>query len=133
MKVNPNFASFASLWTRNTRIRSPTIVLSSHLINAAIALHILFMKSSEKALKKNSNASELELFCHNRFYGPLIVAQNFNKHPYSLANFGLKDLKNIAVMNKNFQNKSKTFSSWKNLGIKDDNVPNCLLSFELFN
>ena len=39
-------------------------------------LHILYMKSSEKTLTRNYNAQELELFCHNRFYGPLVVALN---------------------------------------------------------
>lgn len=39
-------------------------------------LHILYMKSNEKTLTRNYNAQELELFCHNRFYGPLVVATN---------------------------------------------------------
>jgi hypothetical protein len=78
------------------------------------------MKSSEKALTRNYNAQELELFCHNRFYGPLVVAYNLNKHPYYLVSFSLTDLTNIEVINKNFQNKS----------IKDDYVPECLLNFK---
>jgi hypothetical protein len=53
------------------------------------------MKSSEKALSRNYNAQELELFCHNRFYGPLVVAYNANKQPYYLVDFTLKDLDNI--------------------------------------
>jgi hypothetical protein len=60
------------------------------------------MKSSEKALTRNYNAQELELFCHNRFYGPLVVAYNHNKHPYYLVSFSLSDLTNIEVINKNF-------------------------------
>lgn len=66
------------------------------------------MKSSEKALTRNFNAQELELFCHNRFYGPLVVAYNYNKHPYYLINFSLDDLFNIESINKNFQNKSNS-------------------------
>ena len=54
-----------------------------------VDLHILYMKSSEKTLSRNFNAQELELFCHNRFYGPLVVAYNLNKPPYFLMNFGL--------------------------------------------
>ena len=49
---------------------------------AELYLHILYMKSSEKTLMRNYNAEELELFCHNRFYGPLVVAHNLNKSPY---------------------------------------------------
>lgn len=65
-------------------------------------LHILYMKSSEKALSRNYNAQELELFCHNRFYGPLVVAYNSNKQPYYLVDFTLKDLENIEQINRNF-------------------------------
>lgn len=72
-----------------------------------LVLHILYMKSSEKALTRNYNAQELELFCHNRFYGPLVVAYNLNKQPYFLCDFSLNDLKNIEAINRNFQNKSK--------------------------
>lgn len=43
---------------------------------ADLYLHILYMKSEEKTLTRNFNAHELELFCHNRFYGPLVVAFN---------------------------------------------------------
>lgn len=45
-------------------------------INRDQSLHILYMKSTDKNLTRNYNAQELELFCHNRFYGPLIVAFN---------------------------------------------------------
>ena len=86
-------------------------------------LHILYMKSSEKTLTRNYNAQELELFCHNRFYGPLVVAFNQNKQPYQLTPFSLKDLTNIETINRNFQNKS----------IKDDFVPKCLLNFNPLN
>lgn len=61
----------------------------------------------------------MELFCHNRFYGPLIVAYNANKAPYYLVDFTLHDLENIEQINLNFQNKS----------IKDDYVPDCLSDF----
>jgi len=64
------------------------------------------MKSPEKALARNYNAEQLELFCHNRFYGPLVVAYNFNKTPFHLFNFSLADLSNIENINRNFQNKS---------------------------
>jgi hypothetical protein len=64
------------------------------------------MKSSEKALSRNYNAQELELFCHNRFYGPLVVAYNMSKAPYHLTDFCLTDLKIIETTNLNFQNKS---------------------------
>lgn len=89
------------------------------------------MKSSEKALTRNYNAQELELFCHNRFYGPLVVAYNLNKQPYYLCNFTLNDLTNIEIINRNFQNKSKLLNAhvW-DIGIKDDYVPNCLLEFQ---
>ena len=86
-------------------------------------LHILYMKSTEKTLTRNYNAQELELFCHNRFYGPLVVAFNQNKQPYQLTPFSLKDLLNIETINRNFQNKS----------IKDDFVPKCLLNFNSLN
>ena len=82
-----------------------------------IDLHILYMKSSEKALTRNYNAQELELFCHNRFYGPLVVAYNLNKHPYYLISFTLNDLLNIEQINRNFQNKS-TSSFFINLLIR---------------
>ena len=81
------------------------------------------MKSTEKNLTRNYNAQELELFCHNRFYGPLIVAFNQNKAPYSLISFTLADLRKIEAINRNFQNKS----------IKDDFVPTCLLRCEHLN
>ncbi len=107
-----------------TRRCSRTLVFTGNLLNQIktylrviyvilfypiklIVLHILYMKSSEKALSRNYNAQELELFCHNRFYGPLVVAYNMNKQPYYLVNFTLQDLMNIEQINRNFQNKSK--------------------------
>jgi hypothetical protein len=72
------------------------------LLNIFVDLHILYMKSSEKALSRNYNAQELELFCHNRFYGPLVVAYNANKSPYYLIDFMLNDLENIEQINRNF-------------------------------
>lgn len=59
---------------------------------ADLLLHILYMKTNEKKLTRNYNAQELELFCHNRFYGPLIVAHNLNKAPFPLVSFSLSDL-----------------------------------------
>ena len=85
--------------------------------NTEVFLHILYMKSDEKTLTRNYNAEELELFCHNRFYGPLIVAFNSARAPYEMSSFRLRDLQTIAEINLNFQNKS----------IKDDFVPQCLL------
>lgn len=81
------------------------------------------MKSDEKTLSRNYNAEQLELFCHNRFYGPLIVAFNSSKQPYELSNFRLNDLQTIANINLNFQNKS----------IKDDFVPDCLVNCAYLN
>ncbi len=78
------------------------------------------MKSSDKALSRNYNAQELELFCHNRFYGPLVVAYNLSRPPYNLQDFTIGDLRAIEGINRNFQNKS----------IKDDFVPECLLQWE---
>jgi hypothetical protein len=50
------------------------------------------MKSNAKALSKNYNATDLELFCQNRFYGPLVVAFNLNKPPFYLMSFSKKEL-----------------------------------------
>jgi hypothetical protein len=86
-------------------------------------LHILYMKSTEKTLTRNYNAQELEIFCHNRFYGPLIVAFNRSKSPFQLISFTLDDLKQIEMINRSFQNKS----------IKDDFVPACLLNCSYLN
>jgi hypothetical protein len=55
----------------------------------SIVLHILYMKSNAKALSKNFNATDLELFCQNRFYGPLVVAFNLNKPPFYLMSFSM--------------------------------------------
>ena len=104
----PNFSVYRTLFDPDGENSHPEMYL-----------HILYMKSSEKTLTRNYNAQELELFCHNRFYGPLVVALNQNKSPYQLLPFTLKDLANIETINKNFQNKS----------IKDDFVPDCLLAF----
>ena len=103
----PNFSVYRTPFGENNQdgMESPQ--------HADFFLHILYMKSSEKTLTRNYNAQELELFCHNRFYGPLVVALNQNKAPYQLNSFTLSDLNLIEVMNRNFQNKS----------IKDDFVP----------
>jgi hypothetical protein len=45
------------------------------------------MKSNNKAISRNYNATALELFCSNRFYGPLVVALNLNKPPHYLLDF----------------------------------------------
>jgi len=39
------------------------------------------------------------LYCHNRFYGPLVVAFNEHRPPFSLLDFKLKDLKEIERVN----------------------------------
>jgi hypothetical protein len=82
--------------------KSELCTLSLLILMITLVLHILYMKSSEKALTRNYNAQELELFCHNRFYGPLVVAYNLNKQPYFLCDFGLNDLANIEAINRNF-------------------------------
>lgn len=81
-------------------------------------LHILYMKSNEKTLTRNYNAQELEIFCHNRFYGPLVVAFNRSKSPFLLVSFTMDHVKQIETINRSFQSKS----------IKDDFVPACLLN-----
>jgi len=60
------------------------------------------MKSEEKTLPRNFNAQELELFSHNRFYGPLVIAYNIAKPPFDLLSFKLKDLETIKEINRNF-------------------------------
>ncbi len=77
------------------------------------------MKSSDKSLLRNYNASELEMFCHNRFYGPLVVAYNWKQPPYYLMSFPIMELSCIEQINRN--------SSFRSM--KDDNVPSCLLDF----
>lgn len=80
-------------------------------------LHILFIKSTSHALQKNFNTTELELYCQNRFYGPIVVALNTNKLPYYLTDFNLGTLYQIERINKKLQSKN----------IKDDFVLDCLL------
>lgn len=70
--------------------------------NTDLFLHILYMKSDEKTLTRNYNAEQLELFCHNRFYGPLIVAFNSSRQPYEMSSFRIRDLKTISEINLNF-------------------------------
>lgn len=53
--------------------------------------HIIYMKSNQKALPRNYTALALEMQCSNRFYGPLVVAFNMNKHPCYLQDFRLSD------------------------------------------
>ena len=77
MKFNRILASTES-HSKWTRILAKAIYVSMCYLKSLV-LHILYMKSSEKALTRNYNAQELELFCHNRFYGPLVVAYNLNK------------------------------------------------------
>jgi hypothetical protein len=98
----PTSASTGSL-SRWIRIqRKETFVPFIFVLYYLIVLHILYMKSSEKALSRNYNAQELELFCHNRFYGPLVVAYNSSKPPYFLVDFESQDLEIIAQINRNF-------------------------------
>lgn len=68
-------------------------------------------------MERNYNASELELYCQNRFYGPLIVALNTNRPPYYLTDFNMETLRLIENMNEKLINKN----------IKDDFVLDCLL------
>lgn len=76
------------------------------------------MKSNAKSLSRNYNAQDLELYCQNRFYGPLIVAFNMNKPPYYLTNFEFEHLEEIKMLNNNFEQKT----------VKDDLVVDALLS-----
>lgn len=96
---------------------------NQHTASTNLFLHILYMKTDDKTLSRNFNAHELELFCHNRFYGPLVVAYNSSWAPYEMSSFRLRDLQTIAEINLNFQNKS----------IKDDFVPACLLECPYLN
>lgn len=57
------------------------------------------MKSNAKSLSRNYTAAELELYCQNRFYGPLIVAFNLSRPPYYLDGFSLSNLQLIQSMN----------------------------------
>lgn len=86
-------------------------------------LHILYLKSTQKSLSRNYNSQELEIFCHNRFYGPLVVAFSNSKAPHELLSFTLGHLKEVESTNKSFQNKC----------IKDDFVPECLLNCSFLN
>jgi hypothetical protein len=47
------------------------------------------MKSNQKAISRNYNATALELYCANRFYGPLVVALNMSRPPNYLIDFTL--------------------------------------------
>ena len=89
------------------------------------------MKSNEKALSRNYNAQELELFCHNRFYGPLVVAYNANKAPYYLVDFTVRDLENIEQINLNFQNKSNLFACLY-LNLKVSKMTMCQTAWAIF-
>jgi hypothetical protein len=75
------------------------------------------MKSTAKALQRNYNAVELELYCQNRFYGPLVVALNTSRPPYYLSDFSMATLMKIEDMNRSLHNRN----------IKDDFVLDCLL------
>lgn len=86
------------------------------------------MKSQDKALTRNFNAESLELFCQNRFYGPLVVAFNTSQKPYLLRDFYMQDLQRVEQLNKNFCNKSNSPYLINLTGIKDDTVPDCLSS-----
>jgi len=57
-----------------------------------LGLHILYMRSQNKCLPRNLNAVEFELFCKNRFYGPIVVAYNYTYNQTSLKSFQRTDL-----------------------------------------
>ena len=75
----PNFSIYRKPFELEQDPSKSDLCKFLELVNFYLDLHILYMKSSEKALSRNYNAQELELFCHNRFYGPLVVAYNANK------------------------------------------------------
>ena len=81
------------------------------------------MKSTGKALSRNYNAEDLELYCQNRFYGPLVVAFNINKHPYYLLSFTLSDYMSLKQTNQICHQKN----------VKDDFVLEFLLNHKLLN
>ena len=87
-------------------------------------LHILYMKSTAKSLSRNYNAANvgLEVYCQNRFYGPLVVAINLNRPPYYLESFSLKNLESIERANQSAQN----------IIVKDDFVLKCLWQAPVF-
>jgi hypothetical protein len=81
------------------------------------------MKSNNKALPRNYNAIDLELFCSNRFYGPLVVAFNINKPPFYLMSFSMTESNLIKDKNQFTQHKS----------VKDDFVLDSLLGAPAIN
>lgn len=87
------------------------------------SIHILYMKSTHKAISRNYNAKQLELYCANRFYGPLVVALNLIKPPNYLVDFTLSHLKQLEKINMSMNAKS----------IKDDFVLQCLLDAPALN
>ena len=70
-----------------------------HFDHSNSVLHILYRKSNNKALPRNYNALDLELFCSNRFYGPLVVAFNINKPPFYLMSFSMTEANLIKEKN----------------------------------
>jgi len=86
-------------------------------------LHILYMKSNQKAISRNFTAPQLELYCSNRFYGPLVVALNLSKPPNYLMDFNLQTYGDLEKINLKLNAKS----------IKDDFVLDCLLNAKPFN
>jgi hypothetical protein len=109
-ETHPNFAIYRKPFESEQDLSKSDMCKFLSCLRFYIVLHILYMKSTEKALSRNYNAQELELFCHNRFYGPLVVAYNANKSPYYLVDFTISDLENIEQINRNFQNKSNLSS-----------------------
>lgn len=75
------------------------------------------MKSNNKSLNRNYTALDLELYCQNRFYGPLVVAFNHCRPPYYLDSFEMANLNLIQQINISNQIKNS----------KDDKVLECLL------
>lgn len=64
-----------------------------------VFLHILYLVREDKSLSPNANAHQLESFCKNKFYGPIVVAKNSNDNPSILQNFTLADLHKYNILN----------------------------------
>ena len=62
-------------------------------------LHILLLKCEGVKFPRNPNAHPFEQFCGNPFYGPMVVALNANKEPYSLSSFPKEHIAEIVAVN----------------------------------
>lgn len=100
--TTPSFSIYRTPFDPNQGAKLNERASYSKQPNSELFLHILYMKSDEKTLTRNFNAEQLELFCHNRFYGPLVVAFNNARAPYEMVSFGLNDLETIRDINLNF-------------------------------